>query len=354
MLRRMMSAMLVSAMALVGLAGTASAVHKTYALGGNARYQIGGGLPLPVTLTPAPNGRVLPVPNARVLQTLGPDPVKMTIEPAQLTDPAAPEFAIGVFNNNAALFSVQSNLGFRFPAPQNGNVVFQAGGRTGAPTTTVIPGGGIPGSLRYVATGNQFGGPAQAAISGTAKVWAIAVNPPPCNPGATCIAAKIVANPASVNAAGAAFGFTNATTPVNQVPGIYVVGANSAGTIFFRTPTPNGNPGPTNAANSAGGPWTTGMITVSQPGASGPIEIFTLQGSDGRVNGVGNISLVAGAVSTRTLSGPNGNRGWLNLTITDPGNNPVPAVSSWGLAALMVLIAGSTIWMTRRMFATSH
>lgn len=350
MMRKMMSAMLCSAMVLMGLAGTASAVHKTYALGGNARYQIGGGLPLPVTLTPAPNGRVLPIDNARVLQTLGPDPVKMTIEPGQLTDPAAPEFAIGVFINNSALFSVQSNLGFQFPAA---NAVFQAGGRTGPPTFTYAPGGSIPGSLRYVATGNQFGGPAQAKISGTAKVWAIAVAPPPCVPGPTCIAAKIVAQPAPLNAAGAAFGFTNQTTPVNQVPGIYVVQANTAGTILFRTPTPNAGPGPTNAANSAGGPWTTGKITISQPAAVGAPEIFTVQGSDGRVNGVGNISLVSGAVSTRTLSGPNANRGWLNLTITDTGNNPVPAASSWGLAALMVLIAGSTIWMTRRMFATN-
>lgn len=351
MLRIMMSAMLCSAMVLMGLASTASAANKTYALGGNARQQIGGGLPLPVTTGPAPDGRILPIANARVLQTLGPDPVKMTMEAGQLTNPAAPEFAIGVFLNNQALFSVQSNLEFKFPAA---DAVFEAGGRPGAPTTTFVPGGSIPGSLRYVATGNQFGGVGQSRIAGTAKVWAVAVSPPPCNPGATCIAAKIVAQPAPLAAAGGPFGFTNVTTPVNQVPGVYVVGANTAGSIFFRTPTPNNGPGPTNAANSAGGPWTTGMLTVSQPSALGASEIFTLTGSDGRVNGVGNISLVSGAVSTRTLSGPNANRAWLNLTITDPGNNPVPTASSWGLAALMVLIAGSTIWMTRRMFAPSH
>ncbi len=351
MLRIIMSAALCSALALVGLADTAFAAKKQYALGGNARFQIGGGLPLPITNTAPPNGRILPVANARVFQTTGADPKVLEIEPGQLTNPAAPEFAIGVFQNNSALFSVQSNLGFSFPAQASGNVVLQAGGRTGATTFTFVPGGGIPGSLRYQATGNQFGGPARTAISGTAKVWAVAVSPPPCNPGATCVAAKIVAAPAPLNVAGAAFGVTNATTPVNQVPGIYVVGANTAGSIFFRTPTPNSGPGPTNAAASVGGPWTTGILTVSQPAALGGVEVFTLSGSDGRVNGAGNISLVSGAVSTRTLSGPNANRGWLNLVLTDTGG-PIPTTSSWGIAALMVLIAGTTIWMTRRSFAT--
>lgn len=339
---------------LVAGAGVASAKLKTRhpIAGSNSRAQIGGGLPLPITLTPPPNGRILPISGATLRQTTGPDPKMISIPAAQLTNPAAPQFQIGVFTNNSALFSVQSNLGFQWPGKANGPAIFHAGGRTGATTYTFTPGGSIPGNFKYTATGSQFGGAAQGRVTGTAKVWAIAAAPPPCSPGPTCIAVKIVANPALTQAGGGAFGFTNATSPVNQVPGIYVVGANAAGSIFFRTPTPNSNPGPTNAANSAGAPWTTGVLTVNQPAALGAPEVFVLSGSDGRVGGVGTISLVSGALSTRTLSGPNANRGWLNLVI-GAGSAPVPGVSSWGVAVVAALTLGSVVFMGRRLFATT-
>ena len=74
--------------------------------------------------------------------------------------------------------------------------------------------------------------------------------------------------------------------------------------------------------------------------ALGPDEIFTFTGSDNRVNGVGTISLVAGGVSDRGVSGPNGNRGWLNLTVGPViFDGPIPAVSHGGLAAVFGLLA---------------
>jgi hypothetical protein len=68
---------------------------------------------------------------------------------------------------------------------------------------------------------------------------------------------------------------------------------------------------------SKGFPWTTGLITVSQPNAVPP-EIFFLSGTDMRVAGVGNISLVAGALSVRQLTDREANRGWLSLTLPEP------------------------------------
>jgi hypothetical protein len=81
---------------------------------------------------------------------------------------------------------------------------------------------------------------------------------------------------------------------------------------------------------SKGFPWSTGFITISQPGA-GPPEIFFLSGTDMRVGGVGNLSMVSGALSLRALSGPNANRGWVSL------NLPEPTVALGGMGALAML-----------------
>jgi hypothetical protein len=72
------------------------------------------------------------------------------------------------------------------------------------------------------------------------------------------------------------------------------------------------------------------LITVSQPGAAPP-EIFFLSGTDMRVAGVGNVSLVSGSLSDRALSGPNANRAWLRLAM------PEPTVAAGAGAALAML-----------------
>jgi hypothetical protein len=107
---------------------------------------------------------------------------------------------------------------------------------------------------------------------------------------------------------------------VNQTAGMpagvtcCTVGAN--GTISPSIPY-NG-PFLTNMVTSSKGfPWSTGFVTISQPAAVPP-EVFYASGTDTRVAGVGNISLVSGALSQRKLSGPNANRGWVSLTLPEP------------------------------------
>jgi len=74
---------------------------------------------------------------------------------------------------------------------------------------------------------------------------------------------------------------------------------------------------PSNMVTATKGfPWTTGAITISAPGT--PPELFFLSGTDMRVAGSGNVSLVSGALSQRALSKANANRGWLSLTLPEP------------------------------------
>jgi hypothetical protein len=61
------------------------------------------------------------------------------------------------------------------------------------------------------------------------------------------------------------------------------------------------------------------MVRIVQPSALGDWDTVTITGMDSRVNGVGTISLVSGALSDRLISGPNANRGWLRLTVPEPG-----------------------------------
>ena len=81
-------------------------------------------------------------------------------------------------------------------------------------------------------------------------------------------------------------------------------------------------------SGKAANPNATGMLSISAPLALGAAEVFTLTGSDARVSGVGTISLVAGGLSNRAVSGPNANRGWLNLTIGSP-LGALPSMNGW-------------------------
>ena len=132
-------------------------------------------------------------------------------------------------------------------------------------------------------------------------------------------------------------------TPPTMTPPFNGIGAVNLGFCCAVGPLGTINssfqPGATFPSNmvtgSKGFPWSTGFITLSQPGA-GPPEIFFLSGTDMRVAGVGNVSLVAGALSTRALSGPNGNRAWLSLTLPEP----TAAVGAAGALAMLGLLHG--------------
>ena len=373
-----------AACVLVVFGWAASAAAQTtvrYSLSGNGGYWIGGGLPVPITKGVAPNAAMVAIPGAVVKQTQTASPAQMTICPGQLEGGAAlnggtvPTWAPQALNN-PNLFQVSTVLTFKFPAVEgrgihspnaDGNVIFKAGGRTGPATLTWCPGfaptnpptcnpaatyKGVSGSMTYHKTANQFGGPGQAQVGpwsqgqqqGRATIWGVAASPAPCKhtalagTNAACFAAKGYATPAPLVTMGAPFGYYNSTAPQSAAPNLWVAWAATGGTLLFKAPAAQITF--KNTPLGFGGPWTTGQLTMVAPNASPP-ETFTLTGSDGRAaTGMGNISLVSGGLSNRTVSGPNVNRGWLNLVIGAQLPGEVPSISGLGIASLGLALLG--------------
>jgi hypothetical protein len=364
--------------ALVLVVGAWSAAQaRTHGLTGNARFQIGDGLPLPIGGTAAPNGKVLAIAGATVMQHgvhTASNPAKLVMDPFQWFYDAAP-INIPVFGSNMAVFQVHTNLTYMLPKDK---VMFSAGGRTGASTVTFCGqsgstvtamgnpacAGGTTGTglLRYTRTANQFGGPANGNVGGTADV-ALRGNPgapgaAPCA-GPACVIAFYDAGPAPTGAVGAPFGFTNNTIAAIPNPGAFTGTVNAAGVVVQLNAVLG--PGLGNNGTSWGGPWTSGMITASAPAAVPP-ELFQLTGADGRASGfglstasgaapngggTGMLSLVASGFSQRSISGPNANRGWLNMTIGAKTSH-IPVMPAYGVAALVALTALSGAYALRR------
>ena len=354
---------------------TAQAQYPIHPYYSTSRAQIGNGLPLPITFTPPPRGKLAPVSGATAMQTSVITGGAITIPSAQLTA-APPPINLPLHPSNNNVFQVQTSGTGKFPGvgvtamfaaasfTANGSV--QLAGRTGPSTVTFCPGlpvptatynpscsnppiqvpstavNGLKGSLRYVKTLNQFGGTARGSAAGTATGGRGAVvalrNLPlgslaPCThtllptaaPTGTDAGCKVnfdfvVPFPTGVN--GGTFGVTNmdAVGP-GLVPGIFAAKINAGGTIVSMT-SPGTGVGINNLATSHGAPWTTGMLTVSAFNTANlGTEMFILSGSDSANTAAGTrrISLVSGAVAQRTLSGPNANRGWLNLFLPEPG-----------------------------------
>jgi hypothetical protein len=250
--------------------------------------------------------------------------------------------------------------------------VFAAGGRTGAPTVAWCPGqtvpdtaygnpacatpsaGSIPGRMTYTATSNQFGGPAQGAVQGTADV---AIGPSalmPCSYGTNtaCTARFVAANPQPTAVNGGPFNVSNVVISPSVNPGNFGIIGGPNGTILSLVAT-LGPAGLTNGGVSFGAPNSTGVLKIEQPAAGGGAETFTISGADNRntaagpSNGQGTISMVSGALSTRAVSGPNANRGWLNYTIGAP-LSAVPVMPAYGVALLAGLTALSGAYALRK------
>jgi len=330
-------------------------------LTGSARYQIGNGLPIPITEAVAPDGGVPAIFGATVSVTSGAGHAIRFLAASQLAHPGTKR-TIGVFPANNAVFQVATALAVGFPAaPGTLGVGLRTGPAVvtwcpgtaapvaGAPGCGVFPSGGvIPGGIRYTATGAQFGGPLRAKISGLATV-ALQVGGTP--PGfVTGIHA--FASPAGMAAIGGPFNVKVSTAAAVPGPasGVFVGVANAAGTITSVLSSGIAGSGIANVATSYGAPWTTGRITVSNLAAS-PVETFILSGSDLRtpVSGLGTISLVSGAISARLLTGPNANRGWLNLEVIPA----VPALPPGALAAATGLLALAGGYLLRRRSANA-
>ncbi len=374
----------------VAWATIAQAQTAQYSLSGNTRAQIGNGLPLPVTFQPAPNGKIVLPATATVNQTTGPDPRAMTfiLNTAQpLFGPVTSTAFVALFNTR--VHQVQTSLVVNGPAA--GTAMFSRGNRTGPKTFTWCPGQALPtasfnpsctnpvvqgptlpkGSLRYQATtGNAgnwgFGGVSQALVEGpggpgvaASVVIRAGTGLAPCKfptlPGplpakAGCVAGFSKVVPAATGVGGGPIGVVNITSPALSPGNVRKIAVTTAGAVTQAGPTPLGN-FPKNNVKSYGGPWTTGKVTVRAPQALAGPEVFYLQGSDNRVNGLGSISFVSGGLSHRSISGANGNRGWQNLVVSPFS---VPSISNGGLILLGAIFFAATMWMVRRAVVASH
>ena len=362
---------------LVVALATSTQAQRSYPLTGNSRAQIGDGLPIPIGFTPAPDGKIQVIPGARVIQTAGPDPKQISFPTAVATFDG-PDFNLPVFLFNSKVFQVKTNVTIAWPAVGGGpgnltsGLTFMAGGRPGPATVTWCPGQTvvlgnpactdpgtpqhtIPGLLKYVATSNQFGGAIRGSAGGTADVGIVAAVPSPPLPcdhaaapgpgGAPCVVIFALATPDPTGLMGGPFSNVASTpgAPPGAPGGLRNAKVSANGAVLSVT-SPGLGAGIANPATNFGGPYTTGMITVNQTGAVGTPEVFILTGSDNRVNGIGTLSLVAGGLSDRTLTGPNGNRAWLNFTVV----GDTPGLSSWGIGFLAVLLASLGVWHARR------
>jgi len=361
----------------LALGGTATAVDY-FVSGGGGQLAIGNGLPLPIQVVPpdvatTPTGTkeenawnanrfpplLVPVDGTPIITGT---PNNLVIPPGVLKK-AADTVTLGVFAANDTLYAVRTNLAYSWPAAQ---ATFSTQWRTGAATVTYSAPAAIGGTITYKdAPTGRFGGPANFRITGgvdgpqslipgvPVTVFAVAVpgpGNPPCThtalggPNPACVAALVPANPNDLAVVGGAISSTGTTMGVAPVPGIVVgkFGADPLGTVEFVTFTPAGNPGATNNAQSVGYPWTAGQIVISAPAAAGTPEFFTLSGRDDRLpDGRGTVQLVAGGLSARSLSDPNGNRGWLSLTLLP--TDAVPTMNEWARIATMGLIVALTV-----------
>jgi hypothetical protein len=359
-------------------------VGTTCGLGGQQRAQIGVGLPIPITTLPAQTGlitshpgAIAATPNATIMQTTGPAPRKLTLAPGRFAYDEPP-LQIGLFQANSALFAVSTNLSVQNPRSV---AMLSAGGRPGpaivswcagspAPTGTFNPGClgpnttfslGQPatnGFVRYEATRNQFGGIAGGTSIGTVQILfnagGLAAADLPCNGGPGCLVAISQATPGTAAVFGQNFGVTVMNPPDLNPTGFRTAVIQPNGSLVFGNPVPatafstpvdvDGNGFQDflgQGATSWGFPLTTGQLKISVTAALGDDEIFIRTGVDGRnANGSGIVTLVSGTVSSRTLSGPNANRGWITLKIPEPG------VLAAGSSALLML-AGCH-WLARR------
>ena len=325
-------------------------------------------------------------------QTGGADPLTIMAPAGVLTKPAAgAPVPIAVFTTNPNVFQVATSISFAWPAVSAtfapgggpGSVVFATTNQIGGTNTAMnpLPGGG---SIAYSGGAAAFGGagrfaivpgpgaaagraPAAGTVSPIATVWInVAMAPPSLAPFVAVVGASA---PGSVAEPGAAvtsaiattmfppippgagttpmglangpFGALNVTTggtamnPVCCFPGTMGTIPSSIGLATVMVGPNTTLSGLANLVlGSKGFPWSTGLITVAAPGTPGgnPPETFFLSGTDMRVSGVGNISMVSGAVSSRLLSGPNANRGWVSLNLV-----PEPGAALGAGAALAAL-----------------
>jgi hypothetical protein len=245
----------------------------------------------------------------------------LTIPPGILSRPA-PGVPVErpLFATSPAVFQVATSLTIRWPAA----------------TAMLAPGGG-PGpavfgtassgyTLTYSGGVRAFGGPARFEISaGPGSAGGVIPGQPVTfhvnfigEVPSSCSQALLVARNATLLQPGASAAAPPVSTPGVLVDPAAVFGSfGTFGTVLTSAPCTTCPAFSTRLIASKGFPWTTGTVTISVSAALPP-EIFFLSGSDERVAGVGNISLVSGGVTQRALTGSDATLGWLSLTLPEP------------------------------------
>jgi hypothetical protein len=378
---------------ILGTAATAQA--KPYRLvGGGAQIAIGGGLPLPIQIVGTTGGTAMQitatgtnfppllipyVKGAIIDGTTAMTAMQELQIPAGVIKNTNSQRTLGQYDNNPNLYAVGTNLGYSWPRVP---AVLNSTARTGPVTTThTTPNGN---NIRYSnALASKFGGPAQFAITGGLGTGVIPTSPvtvyalaggapgaPPCThtalvtggtmfpgPGnAACLALLIQASPNPTGVVGGPVS-TFASTPGGAAPapqvhiGQFGPGPNPPrGTVLFFGPGVASAP-ISNMASSYGYPWTTAMLSIKAPTASGTAESFKLTGKDQRTaGGAGLIQLVSGALSQRNTTGPNANRAWVRLVLAPVQESPALSPIAQGAVVALMLLGGGYV-MRRRLFA---
>jgi hypothetical protein len=350
----------VAAMLVPALWGTAAQAQSQHSLvaGSGGQAQIGGGLPLPIqvfTLGTTPGQAAIVPP---LLIPANPTPIVNQTALGAITVPASilaltptaiqkqPTFA-----SNPSVFQVNTALDYAWPSA---TATFAPGGGPAGGAGIFIGGGPPTGVITYTNAGAAFGGSALFAVAGNAGLaagGAIIGQPVTVYINYMGQVASMATGAALVGAIpnGAQYGATTAaatvTTPgVQADPGFMGGAFGAGGTVLASVQCGPTCPGLlNNVLGDKGFPWTTGMITVSQPAAV-PAEIFYLSGTDTRPGGVGsgNISMVSGTLSNRSLSGPNANRAWVSLQL------PEPTALAGAAGALLMLGACHSMVRRRR------
>jgi len=331
-------AVVVISMLLPLFMGTAAQAQTQHSLaaGSGGQLMIGSGLPLPIQIFP---GGIIPATAGTFPPLLVPhDPVpvitqqtngKITVPPNVLSEVATTIMMQPTFVTNPSVFQVNTAIDFRFP---QATATFAPGGGPAAGAGIYIGGGPAGGVMTYTNAGAAFGGSARFDINGSTTQAALgAITTQPVTVyinfqgmlASTATRAAIVGAQASNAEAGVTTGAPTATTPGVPAPAGTMTGSfapNGAVLASNQCVPPACAVTLVNSViGEKGNPWTTGLITVSAPAAV-PAEVFYLSGTDTRPGGVGsgNISMVSGTTSTRSLSGPQANRGWVSLTLPEP------------------------------------
>ena len=263
------------------------------------------------------------------------------------------------FGSFAAGNVIQLTTKFRFNGPANPaalsagadtvrlapNFPYCPGATSNPNCATNIAGGAdgtAPGRISYTAGANQFGGAMAMIIAGTGEV-ANSLGGTPLRVRHDAIAG------AGSQQVGQAYGFMGT---VVLLSGMVTTG---------HTITPNGLIGMAGTTTSTatpdtnentGFPWTTGMLVVSEPGGVTTMdkaETYTLTGYDNRTpGGRGNISLVAGGISKRLVSGQT----FVSadtVTMDISSGQLTPALSAAGVAAVasLLIIGGGYVLRKR-------